>query len=99
RAPRPTLLPYTTLFRSQADRPGRTAPPGLDPLARDHASVRGHGFQPERMGRPLARAHPQLVLAGHHFGFVAQPDRSPRPRPRAADRKSTRLNSSHVKIS
>src|SRR6266496_1910180 len=54
--PRSTLFPYTTLFRSRADRP------------------RSRGRSPPRC-------------------------RAPGRRPAAPDRKSTRLNSSHVEIS
>src|SRR5690606_40447590 len=86
--PRPPLFPYTTLFRSP-----RTT-------AHVHPT-------PARAGHPLPRPAP--------LGFLpctpplyprATPTRSPRRRPalsfpaaNARDRKSTRLNSSHVKIS
>src|SRR5690606_39689227 len=86
-----TLFPYTTLFRSVHDRP-------LEQLTvRDHA-------------RELVRADEQVVHAVHlarprvarrrghrepHLG-VAGPDVGGH---RPLDRKSTRLNSSHVKIS
>src|SRR5436309_14780708 len=59
RPPRPTLFPYTTLFRSP--------PP-----------QRREGAQPEG---EIARGHPDV------------------PGDFSLDRKSTRLNSSHVKIS
>src|SRR5207249_12049385 len=91
RPPRSPLFPYTTLFRSRAACFGDR---GAD------------GFRaPAEESRCFLRAHPQK-RAGH--------DREINPRenflrrfhvPRAAlfcgmrDRKSTRLNSSHVSIS
>src|SRR5204863_7251805 len=72
RPPRPTLFPYTTLFRS------------------DVAGI----VQPrEELGRAL------LLRALHHLDDPCQVGRlCVRPQPRE-DRKSTRLNSSHVEIS
>src|SRR6266508_6250895 len=64
RPPRSTLFPYTTLFRSAADRPG-------------------HG----RAQQPHLDVRRSVARAGRR-----------RDRP-ALDRKSTRLNSSHVAIS
>src|SRR5690606_42142109 len=91
RPPRPTLFPYTTLFRSRevrADllalrRPGRPDPPRSRHLGR--ARLRAHRRRPSSEPAPhrtflmtrLATALAELSL----------------------DRKSTRLNSSHVKIS
>src|SRR5205814_9697809 len=73
RPPRPTLFPYTTLFRSP--RPEVTA-----------ATVPG-----ERAAEPATRpaALPGATLSR----------RGVTPRPAAPDRKSTRLNSSHLGIS
>src|SRR5690349_23435508 len=71
RPPRPTLFPYTTLFRSEAARAG-------DQHAR--ALEIGHDDTPRRASCSI----------------------SPQARWRVAsstDRKSTRLNSSHVEIS
>src|SRR3712207_7389038 len=62
RPPRSTLFPYTTLFRSGADRQAADRVPA-EPLDLE-------GVHQDRDGRPLA-----------------------------ADRKSTRLNSSHANIS
>src|SRR5205814_10036776 len=70
--PRPTLFPYTTLFRS----PG---PPLPRPLGGPAATCRDRSDAP--CGNAAARP----------------PAESPRP-PRP-DRKSTRLNSSHLGIS
>src|SRR3989442_7856912 len=61
RPPRSTLFPYTTLFRSLLERPGR---PSQDP-------------------------------SGNH----RPPEQGNRRRRELPDRKSTRLNSSHVRIS
>src|SRR5690606_41947792 len=77
--PRPTLYPYTTLFRSPevlglrlSGRGGETASPRAPPRAPGAARIRWpRGRLPLRLGR----------------------------RRRRRDRKSTRLNSSHVKIS
>src|SRR5690606_40759444 len=79
RPPRTTLVPYTPLFRSQADRVDRP-PPGGSP---DQA----------RAGIPAGVPRCGLCLFGRAEGRPHL-DRSARE-----DRKSTRLNSSHVKIS
>src|SRR5690606_41388745 len=93
--PTHTLFPYTTLFRSRVDRSawracGRHHRPSLRAcVARDGA----RGFR-ERSGAPRL----QLRHAGESamkkilWGLGAL-------LLLAADRKSTRLNSSHVKIS
>src|SRR5256885_11423325 len=65
RPPRSTLFPYTTLFRSHAER-------------------ERHGVRPER--RDVPRLHQE------------RGDLQPLE-PRLRDRKSTRLNSSHLVIS
>src|SRR5205814_3228831 len=81
--PRSTLFPYTTLFRSGVLRGPAPRRPASD--ERRHA---GDAFDdvrgPEAPGRPRGRAAAE-----------------PRPRRRATgeDRKSTRLNSSHLGIS
>src|SRR5690349_22431266 len=68
RPPRPTLFPYTTLFRPRAGQLGATA-----------ARV-----------QPPERHRPDDLRGGAGPGAA---------RDRARDRKSTRLNSSHVEIS
>src|SRR5690606_41661950 len=80
--PLPTLLPYTTLFRSCAAAPDA-------------------GAQPPGCARPAVRHDPRgggaTGGAPRHQtdqGLEETPDRR-----QEADRKSTRLNSSHVKIS
>src|SRR5947207_9685864 len=93
RHPRSTLFPYTTLFRSEAER-GPSDQHGTAPTAeeRSRQSV-------TTSGRPLmgttsgaTTSPPSLINTGRH------------PAARAAstsvgDRKSTRLNSSHTVIS
>src|SRR5690606_42060904 len=90
RPPRPTLLPYTTLFRSatveipdiqhthlpclRADAGGPAAHRRL------HGRSHRHTLRHEEHLRPATLLHADAAGAG-------------------ADRKSTRLNSSHVKIS
>src|SRR5439155_21150520 len=64
--PKPTLFPYTTLFRSRTIS-GSTATTTPSPPC----AARSRSFNPARPGRPR----------------------------RSGDRKSTRLNSSHVAIS
>src|SRR5690606_40197017 len=87
RRPGSPLLPYTTLFRS-----GRT-------------DARGSGGAHRPILRDGARVVRRGAVGATHADL--QPDRRPPPahpadqdqqRPRE-DRKSTRLNSSHVKIS
>src|SRR3712207_8451600 len=86
RPPRSTLLPYTTLFRSQAQRR-----PGRDVAARPDG--------PAALAAPGAD-RPRPAGAADRRGGAA--DRRPGPGRWLApggDRKSTRLNSSHANIS
>src|SRR5690349_23197962 len=76
RPPRSTLFPYTTLFRSRANRGHRASP--VLPDLRERGGSRGVPDLP----RPAARPGGDL-RRGRAQG----------------DRKSTRLNSSHVEIS
>src|SRR5690349_24759149 len=69
RPPRPTLFPYTTLFRSHDL--------VLDP---EHDVTRGVACS----GRDRSDGRAEVLLVHHQVG---------------GDRKSTRLNSSHVEIS
>src|SRR3712207_7578882 len=87
RPPRSTLFPYTTLFRSRGD----------DGQLRDAVLVQ----QRNRIADLVVRADgherrdlPALVLAPQHLA-----DRHRPARPLEEDRESTRLNSSHAKIS
>src|SRR5690606_41927474 len=96
RAPRSTLVPYTTLFRSYRDgaEPGATITFDRVLLANgggasqigspllDGASVTAEVIRPELKGDKL------------EIGKFKR-----RKNSRRQDRKSTRLNSSHVKIS
>src|SRR5207244_8111648 len=88
-SPRSTLFPYTTLFRSW------TPVPALSHALRRAAAV--HGLPTLSRGRrrrqPHRRVRPERARR-HHRGRL----RAVRPRP-LADRKSTRLNSSHQIIS
>src|SRR5690349_23400626 len=82
--PRSTLFPYTTLFRSH--RRG-----GAD----DHHELRDLHSDVERQKRREQMAAGELELIAQREGEpepVHQPERG-------RDRKSTRLNSSHVEIS
>src|SRR5690348_18120422 len=84
RPPRPTLFPYTTLFRS---RPGcdRRSPLGARPRPPPLAGGGKRGDAGRRRARRLA---------------AEEPRRGGLPRPaKRRDRKSTRLNSSHPSIS
>src|SRR5438874_9720591 len=81
RPPRPTLFPYTTLFRSHV----LTAHQAIR-HALPHTELR------QRRARILPRRH--RVRIRHR-----EPSRAQRGGEIKADRKSTRLNSSHVEIS
>src|SRR5690606_41616564 len=98
RAPTSTLSPYPTLFRSAAHggeaAAGRAALDGPDGQRQDHDAVRiararAHGPREDRLGRGPGRVRARGRRAG--AGPAAGGAR--------LDRKSTRLNSSHVKIS
>src|SRR5204863_2108973 len=92
--PSSPLFPYTTLFRSSADeglgreRPVRRARPP-DRVA---APAPPHP-QPGRGLQPPHQPHPRAGRPGGRHGGL---HRAHHP---AEDRKSTRLNSSHVEIS
>src|SRR5690606_39752505 len=94
RPPRSTLFPYTTLFRSD----GMTVEALCEPPTVDDS--RWVEMAPRR--RPCGRAVGGVPgLVGGHRGAAAPPGlRAPSAQgSRRRDRKSTRLNSSHVKIS
>src|SRR5690554_7771546 len=85
RPPRSTLFPYTTLFRSDRQwRAGQGGDQAVRIACRDDLVVRRAQYQ----HRPLEIAQ---RLRGIEAFAQQQPDRQ--------DRKSTRLNSSHVRIS
>src|SRR5690349_23709213 len=83
RPPRSTLFPYTTLFRSRKEQ--------------DEFALRSHqrAAEAEKAGRFNDERVP--MFAGKKFEPVVQ-DVGPRAN-QTIDRKSTRLNSSHVEIS
>src|SRR5439155_25331053 len=93
--PTPTLFPYTTLFRSLVDEPFLDEPERdlevpriVDLELRFHAELLHPGGEPAHTVRRVAElavreAHRARVQRGHS----------------RADRKSTRLNSSHVATS
>src|SRR5699024_12369954 len=85
-SPPPALLPYTTLFRSIAGFPLRVGT-GEDPSR--------HGKTKERLRRLLAQ-DPHVEVAELAARFDAEPLGEHRAASSATDRKSTRLNSSHV---
>src|SRR5258705_6491498 len=84
--PRSTLFPYTTLFRS----------------SRRARRVRGRRVELQR-GSPPIRARGQAGPTGRRPGAFGSSPRRARPvsagDPTSGDRKSTRLNSSHLGIS
>src|SRR6266508_6918754 len=86
RPPSSTLFPYTTLFRSQPRRPGPAGRPALLRGAGAGRQPGAAGGGPARPGTAAERRPPD------HPGRLA-PDAC------VPDRKSTRLNSSHVAIS
>src|SRR2546430_10508026 len=88
RPPRSTLFPYTTLFRSQR----LPALDLLDQLGLGQAEVLRDG----RRRRVGSEEHRAAQAEAERTG--AEPAGAERDAP-AADRKSTRLNSSHSQIS
>src|SRR5688572_32328065 len=84
RPPRSTLFPYTTLFRSPAEPVYQEGPPSIRP--------RGTTRQ------PYTTRFRVLVYTCEPVAGWAAPALWARPGDRA-DRKSTRLNSSHSQIS
>src|SRR3712207_8589504 len=88
RPPRSTLFPYTTLFRSVADRPQRV-------VHVDVAEVHGE----VRELRPGLGALPQDVPGAPVPALLDRAEDEVPVGLRVVDRKSTRLNSSHANIS
>src|SRR5439155_26082625 len=83
--PRPTPFPYTTLFRSQFERN----------VALQHSvGVMTEWLSANEVRRRLPLLDLPDVLAGTFYGRDGQRQATPH-----LDRKSTRLNSSHVAIS
>src|SRR5690606_41185454 len=89
RRPRSTLFPYTTLFRSQFA--------GIamhSRMARHQHRLARHEMLHDRTEDRRLEIGPVAAILGHGDEIGAKPHRRD-----ARDRKSTRLNSSHVKIS
>src|SRR5205807_4116331 len=91
RPPRPTLFPYTTLFRSHAR---QVVTPQEEARARGDA-----GCVPPLVPRLVGRIAGDLDEAADQGRLVDVDVRLDRRRERQLDRKSTRLNSSHLVIS
>src|SRR3712207_7955609 len=89
RPPRSTLFPYTTLFRSGDEGEDRQGP---------GRAVRGAGRALRRGGVPAHRRRGERGGEGRAQAAVARAGHERRAGGRA-DRKSTRLNSSHANIS
>src|SRR5256885_6565931 len=93
RPPRSTLFPYTTLFRSDA------VPESRDP-DRGDASERLRGARGAGVDRSENPLQQHAGVEGRAFaGMRGRAMRDLRDRLRHLDRKSTRLNSSHLVIS
>src|SRR5690348_18020189 len=88
RPPRSTLFPYTTLFRSDDGAAER----GIEIVFLNEAP--GDEF----VGLVIA-AFQEQPLRNAVFDFARVAERGVRIEPNEADRKSTRLNSSHPSIS
>src|SRR5690606_41215048 len=88
RRPRPTLFPYTTLFRSKALQGNLCRCTGYAPIIRAGKAMSSYGLP---QGDPLLAERIALKdkIKAIHDGRRVE----------LGDRKSTRLNSSHVKIS
>src|SRR5204863_9897111 len=90
--PTSTLFPYTTLFRSRHERGLRA----VVPLRRTDGRDRHVRKRSANLGHDLRRQPPD---GGARHGGRHQRHRRLVPRAVRRDRKSTRLNSSHVEIS
>src|SRR2546426_9363902 len=90
RPPRSTLFPYPTLFRSRE----------RDELALElHVLHRHFGELPRRLRRGEVLAEVEEELGEQHLGEERVRELSRRRDLEGLDRKSTRLNSSHLVIS
>src|SRR5690606_42034943 len=94
RPPRSTLFPYTTLFRSRAAKNLQRVGNIRRPEASQTTTHRFTGYPASQVARSTLRfgLHSPPVIGGWNCGMT-------QPRQVTRDRKSTRLNSSHVKIS
>src|SRR3712207_8060384 len=87
RPPRSTLFPYTTLFRSSARLRSGTRS--------EHDAAQGSGFLDRLAAGSLPRDAYADLAAQHWFIYETLEQAAEA----MADRKSTRLNSSHANIS
>src|SRR5256885_13058429 len=86
RPPRSTLFPYTTLFRSLAlDIRAQMRDLELPPLSPYSIKYAGHGIERGKLSMDV--------------NYNIEPDGQLTARNKLVDRKSTRLNSSHLVIS
>src|SRR3712207_7265913 len=92
RPPRSTLFPYTTLFRSRRE----VAVHGLEQVELRPLRV---GGEPGVREVPHRRAAGRPVGGAEEGGRVRGGEEGALVVPHPADRKSTRLNSSHANIS
>src|SRR5690349_23035128 len=88
RPPRSTLFPYTTLFRSNA--------PNKENTIDFHVRALGAGWVSSALVRRLKPG--DMIRLAAPMGSMTLDRRGGKP-DHVADRKSTRLNSSHVEIS
>src|SRR3712207_7033390 len=94
RPPRSTLFPYTTLFRSGADRPEQSAAERVIGALPEVVRVDAHD---EAMHAFLGSRHAlEVLVVGRE---MREESRLVRSNIVDRDRKSTRLNSSHANIS
>src|SRR3546814_15577523 len=85
-----TLFPYTTLFRSHTD----DAPPLTQAQLKQKLTVKAQKIDSTAvLDAPVPPSEPQLFAIDAWPSLSAST--SSQPAPRATDRKSTRLNSSH----
>src|SRR5690606_40386515 len=91
RPPRSTLFPYTTLFRSI-----KIEAPTFAQYQHREGAPRPHRILPTRTPWSGTGAY---IMSKRLAEQLVQVERFDRPVDQFLDRKSTRLNSSHVKIS
>src|SRR5690606_40972020 len=90
--PRPPLLPYTTLFRSVIYIDNMV--PDLEARSAVYQDFRMDIYEALSEAIECLRSYQKLILVYPRKAVYPYPTRI-----RTGDRKSTRLNSSHVKIS
>src|SRR5690606_41885907 len=97
--PPPSIFPYPTLFRSQpkALSPQGSASKISAPAASPKPAAKAATFSPQPVTASPAPS-PSPEPAAPTYKAAPAPSPSPKPAAPTTDRKSTRLNSSHVKI-